>query len=162
MLARRARPMSSRARWYAEPAPRYRGRPLGKEGHDGTASRRLRLAGFDRRLEVRPRCAGEPDARARARRRGLGRVHAVHGCGRSRELDARASRGGVDPRGLGADRRGGARAGWGGRAPGGGGGGWIPEGSVRIDVAGGGTLELTEGDLFSLPPGVATTWHLTT
>jgi uncharacterized cupin superfamily protein len=23
-------------------------------------------------------------------------------------------------------------------------------------------MELTEGDLFSLPPGVATTWHLTT
>ena len=38
----------------------------------------------------------------------------------------------------------------------------ILEGSVRIEVAGGDTLELTEGDLFSLPPGEETTWHITT
>jgi uncharacterized cupin superfamily protein len=38
----------------------------------------------------------------------------------------------------------------------------ILEGSVRIDVAGGAPLELGEGDLFSLPPGVSTTWHITT
>ena len=38
----------------------------------------------------------------------------------------------------------------------------ILEGSVRIEVAGGGTLELEAGDLFSLPPGVETTWHVRT
>jgi len=38
----------------------------------------------------------------------------------------------------------------------------ILEGSARIDVADGGTLELGVGDLFSLPPGVETTWHITT
>lgn len=38
----------------------------------------------------------------------------------------------------------------------------ILEGSVRIDLAGGGTLELEVGDLLSLPPGVETTWHITT
>ena len=38
----------------------------------------------------------------------------------------------------------------------------ILEGSVRIEMAGGGTLELQEGDLFSLPPGVETTWHIST
>ena len=38
----------------------------------------------------------------------------------------------------------------------------ILEGSVRIEVAGGDTLDLGVGDLFSLPPGVATTWHVTT
>jgi uncharacterized cupin superfamily protein len=38
----------------------------------------------------------------------------------------------------------------------------ILEGSARIDVADGGTLELAVGDLFSLPPGVETTWHITT
>ena len=37
----------------------------------------------------------------------------------------------------------------------------ILEGSVRIEIADGGTLELGVGDLFSLPPGVETTWHIT-
>ena len=37
----------------------------------------------------------------------------------------------------------------------------ILEGSVRIDIANGGTLDLGVGDLFSLPPGVDTTWHIT-
>ena len=37
----------------------------------------------------------------------------------------------------------------------------ILEGSVRIEVAGGDTLELEVGDLFSLPPGVETIWHVT-
>jgi uncharacterized cupin superfamily protein len=32
---------------------------------------------------------------------------------------------------------------------------------VRIDIADGGTLDLGVGDLFSLPPGVDTTWHIT-
>jgi uncharacterized cupin superfamily protein len=38
----------------------------------------------------------------------------------------------------------------------------VLEGSVRIEFAHGDTLELTVGDLFSLPPGVETTWHITT
>ena len=37
----------------------------------------------------------------------------------------------------------------------------ILEGSVRIDIAGGGTLDLEVGDLCSLPPGIETTWHIT-
>jgi uncharacterized cupin superfamily protein len=36
----------------------------------------------------------------------------------------------------------------------------ILEGSVRIEVAGGDALELEAGDLFSLPPGIDTTWHV--
>jgi uncharacterized cupin superfamily protein len=39
---------------------------------------------------------------------------------------------------------------------------FIVEGSVRIGIAGGDTLELEAGDLFSLPPGVETTWHVST
>jgi uncharacterized cupin superfamily protein len=38
----------------------------------------------------------------------------------------------------------------------------ILEGSVRIEIAGGEALDLVVGDLFSLPPGVETTWHITT
>lgn len=38
----------------------------------------------------------------------------------------------------------------------------ILEGSVRIEMADGGTFDLGVGDLFSLPPGVETTWHITT
>lgn len=38
----------------------------------------------------------------------------------------------------------------------------ILEGSVRIEIAGGDALDLGVGDLFSLPPGVETTWHITT
>jgi uncharacterized cupin superfamily protein len=38
----------------------------------------------------------------------------------------------------------------------------ILEGSVRIEIEDGGTLELGVGDLFSLPPGLETTWHITT
>ena len=37
----------------------------------------------------------------------------------------------------------------------------VLEGSVRIEVAGGDTLDLEVGDLFSLPPGVETTWDVT-
>jgi uncharacterized cupin superfamily protein len=38
----------------------------------------------------------------------------------------------------------------------------ILEGSVRIELAVGASLELGVGDLVSLPPGVETTWHITT
>ena len=38
----------------------------------------------------------------------------------------------------------------------------VLEGSVRIEMADGSTLALGVGDLFSLPPGVETTWHITT
>jgi uncharacterized cupin superfamily protein len=38
----------------------------------------------------------------------------------------------------------------------------ILEGSVRIEMTDGGALELGVGDLFTLPPGVETTWHITT
>jgi uncharacterized cupin superfamily protein len=36
----------------------------------------------------------------------------------------------------------------------------VLEGSVRIEIADGPTLELGPGDLASLAPGVATTWHV--
>jgi uncharacterized cupin superfamily protein len=38
----------------------------------------------------------------------------------------------------------------------------ILEGSVHIELADGGTLEIGVGDLFSLPSGRETTWHITT
>jgi uncharacterized cupin superfamily protein len=38
----------------------------------------------------------------------------------------------------------------------------VLEGSVRIEISGQGELDLGPGDLFSLPPGVPTTWHVTT
>ena len=38
----------------------------------------------------------------------------------------------------------------------------ILEGSVRIKIEGGDMLELGVGDVFSLPPGVETTWHVST
>jgi uncharacterized cupin superfamily protein len=38
----------------------------------------------------------------------------------------------------------------------------ILEGSVQIEIADGGMLDLGTGDLFSLPPGVETTWRITT
>jgi uncharacterized cupin superfamily protein len=38
----------------------------------------------------------------------------------------------------------------------------ILEGSVRIEIEDQGALDLGPGDLFSLPPGVPTTWHITT
>jgi uncharacterized cupin superfamily protein len=38
----------------------------------------------------------------------------------------------------------------------------ILEGSVRIETAEGGALDLTVGDMFSLAPNVETTWHITT
>jgi uncharacterized cupin superfamily protein len=38
----------------------------------------------------------------------------------------------------------------------------ILEGSVRIEIGDGDALELGVGDLFSLPPGLETTWHITT
>ena len=37
----------------------------------------------------------------------------------------------------------------------------ILEGSVRIELADGGSLDLGVGDLFSLPAGKETTWHIT-
>lgn len=38
----------------------------------------------------------------------------------------------------------------------------ILEGSVRIEIADGGGLDVGVGDLFSLAPGVETTWDITT
>jgi uncharacterized cupin superfamily protein len=38
----------------------------------------------------------------------------------------------------------------------------ILEGSVRIEIEGGDMLELGVGDVFSLPPGVETTWQVNT
>jgi uncharacterized cupin superfamily protein len=38
----------------------------------------------------------------------------------------------------------------------------ILEGSVQIEFGEGDAMELEVGDLFSLPPGVQTTWHVTT
>ena len=35
-------------------------------------------------------------------------------------------------------------------------------GSARLEIAGGPTLELKEGDMASLPKGADVTWHLTT
>jgi uncharacterized cupin superfamily protein len=37
----------------------------------------------------------------------------------------------------------------------------VLEGSVRIEFADGEALDLEVGDLFSLPPSVETTWHIT-
>jgi len=37
----------------------------------------------------------------------------------------------------------------------------ILEGSARIEIAGGPTLELGVGDMASLPKGAVTTWHVT-
>jgi uncharacterized cupin superfamily protein len=36
------------------------------------------------------------------------------------------------------------------------------EGSVRVELGDGDPLQLGVGDLFSLPPGIETTWHVTT
>jgi uncharacterized cupin superfamily protein len=38
----------------------------------------------------------------------------------------------------------------------------VLEGSVRIEIADGPTLELKPGNIASLPAGSATTWHVTT
>lgn len=38
----------------------------------------------------------------------------------------------------------------------------VLEGSVRIEIEGADALELETGDVFSLPPGVETTWHINT
>ena len=38
----------------------------------------------------------------------------------------------------------------------------ILEGSVRIEMAEGDPMDLGVGDMFSLPAGVETTWHVTT
>lgn len=37
----------------------------------------------------------------------------------------------------------------------------VLEGSVRIEIAGGPTLELEKGDMASLPKGAETLWHVT-
>lgn len=37
----------------------------------------------------------------------------------------------------------------------------ILEGSVRIEIAGGATLDLTQGDMASIPKGAETLWHVT-
>ena len=37
----------------------------------------------------------------------------------------------------------------------------VLEGSTRIEIDGGPTLELTVGDMASLPKGAMTTWHMT-
>lgn len=37
----------------------------------------------------------------------------------------------------------------------------VLEGTARIEIAGGPTLELRVGDMASLPKGATTTWHLT-
>ena len=37
----------------------------------------------------------------------------------------------------------------------------VLEGAVRIEIAGGVTLELSAGDIASMPKGADTTWHLT-
>ena len=37
----------------------------------------------------------------------------------------------------------------------------VLEGSVRIELGDGSTLEAGVGDMFSLPPGIETTWHVT-
>ena len=38
----------------------------------------------------------------------------------------------------------------------------VLEGAARIEVSGGPTLELSPGDIASLPAGLETTWHITT
>lgn len=38
----------------------------------------------------------------------------------------------------------------------------VLEGRARIEIAGADPLDLGPGDMASLPPGVETTWHLTT
>jgi uncharacterized cupin superfamily protein len=38
----------------------------------------------------------------------------------------------------------------------------VLEGAARIEIEGGPVLELTVGDIASLPAGARTTWHLTT
>jgi uncharacterized cupin superfamily protein len=38
---------------------------------------------------------------------------------------------------------------------------FILEGSARIELGDGSSVELGPGDLFSLPPGLETTWHIT-
>jgi len=37
---------------------------------------------------------------------------------------------------------------------------YVIEGRARIEFAGGAVIDLGPGDLASLPPGVATTWHI--
>lgn len=37
----------------------------------------------------------------------------------------------------------------------------VLEGTARIEIAGGPTLELKAGDMASLPKGASTTWHVT-
>ena len=39
---------------------------------------------------------------------------------------------------------------------------YVLEGTARVEIAGGPTLELGPGDMASIPGGAATTWHLTT
>jgi uncharacterized cupin superfamily protein len=100
---------------------------------DGAAPWRVRVEGLDRRLGVGPEVPGSE-------------MHElVHADGVHAELMRFTSRGGPVP--------------------------WTPErrevalileGSVRIEIAGGDPLDLGVGDLFSLPPGIETAWHVTT
>lgn len=39
---------------------------------------------------------------------------------------------------------------------------FVLEGSARVEIAGGPTLEVKAGDMATIPKGAATTWHLTT
>jgi uncharacterized cupin superfamily protein len=38
---------------------------------------------------------------------------------------------------------------------------WILEGSARIEINDGPTLELSQGDMASIPKGAETLWHIT-
>jgi uncharacterized protein len=39
---------------------------------------------------------------------------------------------------------------------------YVLEGSARIEIAGGPTLEVNAGDMATIPKGAETTWHLST
>lgn len=39
---------------------------------------------------------------------------------------------------------------------------YVLEGSARVEIAGGSTLEVGSGDMACIPAGSETTWHLTT
>jgi len=39
---------------------------------------------------------------------------------------------------------------------------YVLEGSARVEIAGGATIEVGVGDMATIPAGAETTWHLTT